>query len=168
MLSTLSDKTKNELLEILPRLRRFSHSLTCDPNVGDDLAQATVERALNKIETWDETKPLQFWIFKIAKNLWYDQLRAQKVRGYTENIDDLPDSIEDKYQADMETSQLLKEVRQKMRELPQDQHIVLVLVAIEGYSYKEAAEMLDLPIGTVMSRLSRARAMLVKIFGNKM
>lgn len=167
-MSTLTDKKKNELLEILPRLRRFSHSLTCDPNAGDDLAQATVERALSRIETWDETRPLQFWVFKIAKNLWYDQLRAQKVRGHTENIDDLPDVIEDKHQADMETSQLLKEVREKMRELPQDQHIVLVLVAIEGYSYKEAAAMLDLPIGTVMSRLSRARTTLVKIFGNKL
>ena len=132
------------------------------------MAQATVERALSRIETWDETRPLQFWVFKIAKNLWYDQLRAQKVRGHTENIDDLPDVIEDKHQADMETSQLLKEVREKMRELPQDQHIVLVLVAIEGYSYKEAAAMLDLPIGTVMSRLSRARTTLVKIFGNKL
>ncbi len=161
---TTVDNIKSELIDLLPKLRRFSYSLTCDSTLGDDLAQATVEKALRNLSKWDGSRPLKFWVFKIAKNIWIDQLRAQKVRGNTENIENLSDSMKDHTQADMETTQLLNEVKNKMRELPEEQHVVLVLVAIEGYSYKETAEMLSVPIGTVMSRLSRARTTLVKTF----
>ena len=108
--------------------------------------------------------PLKFWVFRIARNLWLDQLRAEKVRGNTEDIDDEGVDIADDRLAAMHTTQELREVTDKMRELPEDQRAVLALVAVEGYSYKETAELLDIPVGTVMSRLSRARKTLIEHF----
>ncbi len=163
-MNTELSQIQNELIELLPKLRRFAYSLTCDLTNADDLTQASIERAMSRISTWDSSRPLKFWIFKIAKNLWLDQLRAQSLRGITEDINDELVVVKDNEQADMETSQELDEVTKKIQELPRDQHITLVLVAVEGYSYKEAAEMLDVPIGTVMSRVSRARKTLIDHF----
>ena len=163
-MSRKSDRVREELVEMLPRLCRFAHGLTRDVAAGDDLTQATVERVLSRWNSWDGNKPLRFWVFKIAKNLWLDQLRAQKVRGEPKDISQLSDSINDETQADMETTILLQQVSSRLNQLPEEQHLVLMLVAVEGYSYKETAELLEIPIGTVMSRLSRARAALIDAF----
>lgn len=160
----MSDKfeqIRDEVIILLPRLRRFAYSLTSDRNIGDDLTQAAIERALSRAHQWDENKQIDLWIFKIAKNLWLDQLRAQKVRGPTVDIGSVADMLDDGSQAEVETKLFVDEVRNKMEDLPDQQRIVLSLVAIEGYSYKEVAEILEIPVGTVMSRLSRARVALV-------
>ena len=159
-----TEQIQTGLVELLPELRRFAHGLTCDRDAADDLTQATLERALSKSSAWDSSRPLKSWVFKIAKNIWLDQLRAQKVRANTEDIDDEEINIADDNLADMDTTHELREVTERMRELPEDQRAVLVLVAVEGYSYKEAAELLDIPVGTVMSRLSRARKTLIEHF----
>ena len=163
----MNGKTKqlqNGLIELLPELRRFAYSLTCDRDAADDLTQSALERALTKESAWDSRRPLKFWVFRIARNLWLDQLRAEKARGSTKDIDDEEVDIADDRLAAMHTTQELREVTDKMRELPEDQRAVLALVAVEGYSYKEAAELLDIPVGTVMSRLSRARKTLIEHF----
>ena len=159
-----TEQLQTGLIELLPELRRFAHSLTCDRDAADDLTQSALERALTKASAWDSSRPLKFWVFRIARNLWLDQLRAEKVRGNTEDIDDEGVDIADDRLAAMHTTQELREVKNKMRELPEDQRAVLALVAVEGYSYKEAAELLDIPVGTVMSRLSRARKTLIEHF----
>ena len=159
-----TEQLQTGLIELLPELRRFAYSLTCDRDAADDLTQSALERALTKAAAWDSSRPLKFWVFRIARNLWLDQLRAEKVRGNTEDIDDDGVDIADDRLAAMHTTQELREVMDKMRELPEDQRAVLVLVAVEGYSYKEAAELLDIPVGTVMSRLSRARKTLIEHF----
>ena len=159
-----TEQLQTGLIELLPELRRFAYSLTCDRDAADDLTQSALERALTKASTWDSSRPLKFWVFNIARNLWLDQLRAEKVRGNTEDIDDEGVDIADDRLAAMHTTQELREVTAKMRELPEDQRAVLALVAVEGYSYKEAAELLDIPVGTVMSRLSRARKTLIEHF----
>lgn len=159
-----TEQLQTGLIELLPELRRFAYSLTCDRDAADDLTQSALERALTKAAAWDSSRPLKFWVFRIARNLWLDQLRAEKVRGNTEDIDDEGVDIADDRLAAMHTTQELREVTDKMRELPEDQRAVLVLVAVEGYSYKEAAELLDIPVGTVMSRLSRARKTLIEHF----
>ena len=159
-----TEQIQTGLVELLPELRRFAHGLTCDRDTADDLTQATLERALSKSSAWDSSRPLKSWVFKIAKNIWLDQLRVQKVRANTEDIDDEEINIADDNLADMDTTHELREVTERMRELPEDQRAVLVLVAVEGYSYKEAAELLDIPVGTVMSRLSRARKTLIEHF----
>ena len=159
-----TEQLQTGLIELLPELRRFAYSLTCDRHAADDLTQSALERALTKASAWDSSRPLKFWVFRIARNLWLDQLRAEKVRGNTEDIDDKGVDIADDRLAAMHTTQELREVMDKMRELPEDQRLVLALVAVEGYSYKEAAELLDIPVGTVMSRLSRARKTLIEHF----
>ena len=159
-----TEQLQTGLIELLPELRRFAYSLTCDRDAADDLTQSALERALTKASAWDSSRPLKFWVFRIARNLWLDQLRAEKVRGNTEDIDDEGVDIADDRLAAMHTTQELREVTAKMRELPEDQRAVLALVAVEGYSYKEAAELLDIPVGTVMSRLSRARKTLIEHF----
>lgn len=159
-----TEQLQTGLIELLPELRRFAYSLTCDRDAADDLTQSALERALTKAAAWDSSRPLKFWVFRIARNLWLDQLRAEKVRGNTEDIDDEGIDIADDRLAAMHTTQELREVTDKMRELPEDQRAVLALVAVEGYSYKEAAELLDIPVGTVMSRLSRARKTLIEHF----
>ena len=159
-----TEQLQTGLIELLPELRRFAYSLTCDRDAADDLTQSALERALTKASAWDSSRPLKFWVFRIARNLWLDQLRAEKVRGNTEDIDDEGVDIADDRLAAMHTTQELREVTDKMRELPEDQRAVLALVAVEGYSYKEAAELLDIPVGTVMSRLSRARKSLIEHF----
>ena len=159
-----TEQLQTGLIELLPELRRFAYSLTCDRDAADDLTQSALERALTKASAWDSSRPLKFWVFRIARNLWLDQLRAEKVRGNTEDIDDEGVDIADDRLAAMHTTQELREVTDKMRELPEDQRAVLALVAVEGYSYKETAELLDIPVGTVMSRLSRARKSLIEHF----
>ena len=159
-----TEQLQTGLIELLPELRRFAYSLTCDRDAADDLTQSALERALTKASAWDSSRPLKFWVFRIARNLWLDQLRAEKVRGNTEDIDDEGVDIVDDRLAAMHTTQELREVTDKMRELPEDQRAVLALVAVEGYSYREAAELLDIPVGTVMSRLSRARKTLIEHF----
>ena len=159
-----TEQLQTGLIELLPELRRFAYSLTCDRDAADDLTQSALERALIKASAWDSSRPLKFWVFRITRNLWLDQLRAEKVRGNTEDIDDERVDIADDRLAAMHTTQELREVTDKMRELPEDQRMVLALVALEGYSYKEAAELLDIPVGTVMSRLSRARKTLIEHF----
>ena len=159
-----TEQLQTGLIELLPELRRFAYSLTCDRDAADDLTQSALERALTKASAWDSSRPLKFWVFRIARNLWLDQLRAEKVRGNTEDIDDEGVDIADDRLAAMHTTQELREVKNKMRELPEDQRAVLALVAVEGYSYREAAELLDIPVGTVMSRLSRARKTLIEHF----
>ena len=159
-----TEQLQTGLIELLPELRRFAYSLTCDRDAADDLTQSALERALTKASAWDSSRPLKFWVFRIARNLWLDQLRAEKVRGNTEDIDDEGVDIADDRLAAMHTTQELREVTDKMRKLPEDQRAVLALVAVEGYSYREAAELLDIPVGTVMSRLSRARKTLIEHF----
>lgn len=159
-----TEQLQTGLIELLPELRRFAYSLTCDRDAADDLTQSALERALTKSSAWDSDRPLKFWVFRITRNLWLDQLRAEKVRGNTEDIDDEEVNIADDKLATMHTTQELREVTDKMRELPEDQRLVLALVAVEGHSYKETAELLDIPVGTVMSRLSRARKTLIEHF----
>lgn len=149
-----------ELLARLPRLRRFCFALTGARHDADDLLQATVERLLLKRPP--EDADLTKWMFRVCKNRWIDEIRAQKVR----RTEDLDEAYATSSGGEHETLQRLTfaQVNTAMAKLPDEQRAVMSLVAVEGYSYKEAAEILQLPIGTVMSRLSRARAALAERF----
>jgi RNA polymerase sigma-70 factor (ECF subfamily) len=151
---------KKALLEMLPQVRRFAHSLTGNRHDGDDLMQATVERVLER--GGPEGQELRPWMFKICKNLWIDDRRAHAVRVRAANLPELADervvSGEDVALGEL----TLREVERAMALLPEEQRLVLSLVTIEGFAYSEAAKILDAPIGTVMSRLARARAALAR------
>jgi RNA polymerase sigma-70 factor (ECF subfamily) len=154
---------REALLAALPRLRRFARSLTGNRQDGDDLMQNTVERALQR--GWPNGVEPLAWLFKVCKNLWIDELRSRAVRvkaAQTRELDEEPTvSGEDVVHAELG----LRAVERALEALAPEQRAVLTLVAVEGLSYREAAEVLDTPIGTVMSRLARARAALAERLG---
>lgn len=145
---------------MLPNVRRFALSLTGNRADADDLLQSTVERLLERGLPQDAV--VLPYSLKTCRNLWIDELRSRRVRQATG--DDPAASSEHaacgEAQALGEIS--LAEAQAALAAIPAEQRAVLELVAVEGYSYRQAAEVLDIPIGTVMSRLARARAALME------
>jgi RNA polymerase sigma-70 factor (ECF subfamily) len=149
---------KRELVELLPRLRRFAWTLTGSRADAEDVVQAAVERALRHADTWQQGTRLDSWLYRIMQNLWRDELRAHRRR--TEPLDSVLDLPGDDGR-DIALNQIeAAETRAALTELPEDQRLVLTLVVLDGMSYQQAAAVLDVPVGTVMSRLARARAKL--------
>ena len=151
---------REELVELLPRLRRFAYGLAGHREDADDLVQAACERALEHADQWTPGTRLDSWMFRIVQNLWYDRLRSRKVRG--EQVDEA--ALE--HHADEHAHRLpevrndLAQVATQLQALKPEQRDVLMLVCVESYSYQEAADILQVPVGTVMSRLARARQQL--------
>lgn len=145
------------MVELLPRLRRFSYALTGNLDMADDLVQETCARALASADQWQAGTRLDSWMYRIAQNLWYDRLRATKVRGEVVDVDDAIDLIGSDGRQVTESRLTLRAVAKSISELPADQQLVLTHVCVDGMSYKDAADALGIPIGTVMSRLARAR-----------
>jgi len=145
------------IVAFLPRLRRFCRVLTGAQDRADDLVQATVERALQRIEQWQEGTNLESWMFRIARNMHIDQIRMQAGRGRHVDIDEAETVADRDALSGLEARSDLERVQGAMRTLPEEQRTLLSLVVLEEMSYREAAELLDIPIGTVMSRLARAR-----------
>ena len=144
---------------LLPRLRRFALMLTGTAADADDLVQATVERGIALLDQWAWGTSLSSWMFAIAHNLHKNQRRdaANRLRlleAHGREIDAMAESARD-HAAEAWTT--LAEVRRLVLALPEEQRTVLSLVAIEGLSYREAADLLEVPVGTVTSRLARAR-----------
>lgn len=149
-----------ELLALLPRLRRFCFALTGARHDADDLMQATVERVLAKPAP--PGAHMEKWTFRVCKNIWIDEIRARKIRAAA-NIEDEPDASVTDGESEMASRLTLAQVNAAMAQLPHDHRAVIALVAMEGCSYKAASEVLGIPVGTVMSRLSRARRALADI-----
>lgn len=145
------------LLELLPRLRRFCFGLTGARHDADDLMQMTVERLLTKRPPDDAD--LAKWMFRVCRNIWIDEIRARGVRRTEEINEDttMPAINGEKAALD---KVLLVEVNAAMDRLPDEFRIVLSLVALDGCSYRAASDALGIPVGTVMSRLARARGAL--------
>ncbi len=148
---------------LFPRLWRYCLALTSNPDRANDLAQAACLRALEKSDLYEPGTKLDRWIFRIAQNLWINEMRADAVRQgggliALEEID-LPDK-----KPDQETNLLAHQLLLEVMQLPEAQRATVLLVYVEGFSYKEAAKVLDIPIGTVMSRLATSRAKLAGKF----
>ena len=154
------DKRQQELLDILPNIRRFALSLAGNVADADDLLQATVERLLSR-GLPDDADVLPGSL-KVCRNLWIDEVRSRKVRR--EASEEPAVAGEQSYCGEQQVlgELTLEEVQRVLAGMPDEQCAVLELVAVEGYSYKEAASVLDIPIGTVMSRLARARTALIE------
>jgi RNA polymerase sigma-70 factor, ECF subfamily len=153
----VTDEFRTRMVEFLPRLRRFAVALTGDLDQGDDLVQETCLRALSRVDQWQPGTRLDSWMFRIAQNLWLDRTRAKKHRSEVSD----PEVVEAVPGQDgrnvVEGRLTLDAVFDAMTELSPEQQVLVALVCIEGASYKEAAEITGTPIGTVMSRLARAR-----------
>lgn len=153
-----------ELRALIPRLRRFGHSLTGSPDDGDDLVQEALEKALLREGQFQVGSRLDSWMYKIMQNAWIDQKRSASRRRHVHqplNEDTVAIGEDGREAFDARIS--LAEVREAMTRLHPDERSVLALVSIEGQTYRATAETLGIPIGTVMSRLSRARARLLQL-----
>ncbi|MBK6673058.1 MAG: RNA polymerase sigma factor [Proteobacteria bacterium] len=146
-----------QLVELIPRLRRFARSLTRSAADADDLTQAAIERALVHQASWKPGTRLDSWVYRIAQNLWRDDLRAHRRRA--EPLDGLEVAGEDGRDSFVRLIEV-GEVADSFQGLPEEQRLVLSLVVLDGLSYQEAANVLEVPVGTVMSRLARARGRL--------
>jgi RNA polymerase sigma-70 factor, ECF subfamily len=159
----LETRFATDLVVLIPRLRRFAYALTGSVPEGDELVQAACERALRSESQFQPGTRMDSWMFRIVKNLWRDDLRRNRSRGTHVDAEEQILSDGGLFARRPEDRMMLTRVREAVAALPQDQRVVLALVAIDGLSYREAAEVLDLPIGTVMSRLSRARTRLAAL-----
>ncbi|MBX2854866.1 MAG: RNA polymerase sigma factor [Rhodobacteraceae bacterium] len=153
------DVVREGLEAVYPRLWRYCVVLTGRRDRADDVAQAACLRALEKAVLFAPESQLDRWVFRIAQRLWLNELRADAVRrgGGIAPIDSV--DLIDPTPAS-ETNIFARQVLDSVMALPEAQRITVLLVFVEGFRYREAAEILDIPIGTVMSRLTAARAKL--------
>lgn len=151
---------RDELVTLLPRLRRYALSLTGSLPDAEDLLHSTVEKALSKADQFTEGTDLDRWMFRICKNLWFDEWRHRKVRGPAVDPQETKNEPWTDGEKHAQNRIRVEELNKALQALQEDHREILVLVVIEGYSYKEVSERLGVPIGTVMSRLARARAKL--------
>ena len=154
---TTANGLRQDVIAILPRLRRFCMALAKGMDVGDDLCQATVERALSREDQFIPGTRLDSWMYRIAQNIHIDQVRRLKTRGVEIDVDDAFTVSGDDGVQIVEGRSDLAKARAAMAALPDDQRILLALVVLDGKSYREASDILEIPMGTVMSRIARAR-----------
>jgi RNA polymerase sigma-70 factor (ECF subfamily) len=156
---------EDELVTLLPQLRRFAHSLSRSPADADDLTQAAVERAIRSRDQWMPGTRLDSWMYRIMRNLWIDTARS---RSRKEKFEAAPEEAANVGEdGAVEASMELTRIMSAMQQLPDEQREVVSLILIEGFGYREAAELLDLPIGTVSSRLVRGRTALLGLVGER-
>jgi RNA polymerase sigma-70 factor, ECF subfamily len=148
------ENVRERLAELLPRLRRFARNLTRNPHDADDVVQIALERALANLDQWRADARLDSWMFKIVRNAWIDELRS---RGRQGKIFVHAEAGECVGEALIERATDLMAVQSAMARLPEEQRLAVSLVLVEGLPYKEAAQVLDIPIGTLTSRLARGR-----------
>lgn len=156
---------EEELAGLIPRLRRFAHGLSRNPADADDLTQATIERALRSKDQWRAGTRLDSWTYRIMRNLWIDSVRSRSRRKTFEASPEEAEAVGAHPGGAMEASIDLQRAMAAMQRLPDEQREVVALILIEGFGYREAAELLDLPIGTVSSRLVRGRTALLAMLG---
>jgi len=146
---------------LLPRLRRFARALTGNVHDADDLVQATLERALARASQWRPEQRLDAWVYAILRNAWIDEQRARGRRGRVFAPEDAGTSVG--VAVDPTGALALQDA---LRRLPGEQREAIALVLVEGLSYREAADALDVPIGTLTSRLARGRGALQAMLGH--
>ena len=153
------------MIELLPRLRRLARALARDGADADDLVQTAVEKALERRGQWAPGTRLDSWVFRIMKNAWIDETRSRTRKARVLAPEAEGERVADPGIASMETRLEAAAVEHALADLPEDQRLPIALVLIEGLSYKEAAEVLELPMGTLTSRLVRGRMALITRLG---
>lgn len=162
-----NDELRMELAALIPRLRRFARVLTGNMSDADDVVQATLEKAMRNLGQWQQGTRLDRWVFAIARNAWIDDRRLAHNRAQFDDISTMTELQGEDGLAVVERRSTQRAVQDAIARLPDDQRTLIALVILEGYSYREAAEMLDVPIGTVMSRLARGKAALADLLGGE-
>ena len=156
------ENLQEEIAALLPRLRRFGRTLARHREDADDLVQTAIERALTRTAQWQPGTRLDSWMFRIMQNAWIDETRARDRRQQTFVGEEAGENVGvSTTDAQIDAIAVHKAVAQ----LSDDQRAVVGLVLVEGLSYQEAAEVLDIPVGTLTSRLARARDALQVVLG---
>lgn len=154
---------EDEMLALLPRMRRFARALARDAADADDLCQVTIEKALLGRASWQPGTRLDSWMYRIMRNTWIDTARARS--RASETFVDAEAGAAVGSDGAAESRIALGEVEAAMRRLPDEQREAVALVLVEGLAYKEAAAVLDIPMGTLTSRLVRGRQALMAELG---
>jgi RNA polymerase sigma-70 factor, ECF subfamily len=162
----MDDEFQRELPQLLPRLWRFALRLTRHNADAQDLVQRCYLRALERRHQWQSGTSLVSWLFTIMHSIWMNELRSAQRRreGSLASEESFEDCEDTSRSGDPEYHLLCKQVVQAVQALPEAQRVVMILIAVEGLSYREAADAIDVPIGTIMSRLARARSTLGQQF----
>ncbi len=149
--------------EEIPRLRRYARALTRDINAADDLVQDCLTRALSKVHLWQKGTDLRAWLFTILHNQYVNHVRRAVREGAAVGLSDSEPLLTS---APNQSKRLeLRDLERAIARLPEEQRSVLLLVGLEGMRYEEVAQVLDVPVGTIRSRLSRGREMLRQLMG---
>jgi RNA polymerase sigma-70 factor (ECF subfamily) len=158
------EQLREQIVDLLPRLRRFARTLARDPHDADDLVQIAVERALTRSGQLREDARLSSWMFGILRNAWIDETRTRGRRNQLFAPEELGENVGD---ASSESHTESLSVQDAMARLPDEQRMAIGLVLVEGLSYKEAAEIMGVPVGTLTSRLARGREALQKMLADR-
>jgi RNA polymerase sigma-70 factor (ECF subfamily) len=150
----MSTVLENDIAALLPRLRRFARSITFHREDADDLVQVALERALTRAEQWEPGTRLDSWMFRIVKNAWIDEVRSRSRRAELFAPQEEGEHVGDN---GAEAQQQRMAIEKAISLLSEDHRMVIGLVLVDGLPYKEAAEVLEVPMGTLTSRLARAR-----------
>jgi RNA polymerase sigma factor (sigma-70 family) len=150
---------RSRLTAEIPYLRRFARGLAGDAALADDLVQDCLERALAKEHLYDPSRQLRAWLYAILRNIHVSGLRRKGRAGVVKTIDDLAPE-EEAVPGEQEDQVAIRSIAEALDRLPQLHREVILLIALEDMSYREVADIIGVPVGTVMSRLSRARGAL--------
>ena len=153
-MSSPTADVRMQIAELLPRLRRFGRALARTREDADDLVQAAIEKALTRTDQWTPGTSLASWMFRIMQTTWIDEVRARQRRGETFVPEEEAEGV-GVSTTDAQIDALA--VRKAVAQLSDDHRAVVALVLVEGLSYQEAAQVLEIPVGTLTSRLARAR-----------
>ena len=150
-----------QIVALIPRLRRFALGLTRNGPEADDVVQMALERAISKIHQFQPGTRLEAWLFRIVRTTWLDD-RRRLARRPAESNEDAVNGFAGDSLPQTDTLDLRADLARALGTLTEDQRAVVLLVLVEGQSYDEASEILNVPAGTIMSRLSRARTALMQ------
>ena len=159
------DDFEQRLLGLLPRLRRLARALAAQGADADDLVQVTLERAWARRRQWRPGTSLEAWMFTIMRHAWIDEARARGRREGRSAPAEAAEIVADPMAPGLELRREADAVRRAVARLPEDQRLAVALVLVDGLSYAEAAEVMEVPTGTLTSRLGRARAALIAELG---
>ncbi len=161
---TTNASINNDIAALLPRLRRFARTIVYNREDADDLVQIAVERALGRSAQWQPDTRLDSWIFRIMKNAWIDEVRSRIRRDNLFAPEEAGEHVGDQA---AEAQQQRMAIEKAVGMLSEEHRMVVALVLVDGMPYKEASEVLEIPIGTLTSRLVRARTALQEILSDQ-
>ncbi|MCX7357439.1 MAG: sigma-70 family RNA polymerase sigma factor [Alphaproteobacteria bacterium] len=162
-MTSAAEQTRSDIVAMLPRLRRFARALTGSLADADDIVQIAVERALMRMDQYQQGTRLDSWLFSITRNAWIDEARSRTRRGKVFAPAGAGEQVGG--EADVHAKLEADDVWTAMRKLPDEQREAVALVCVEGLAYREAADALGVPIGTLTSRLARGREALQIMLG---